>query len=85
MGSLHDCSRLIVDLRGNLGGFVGSRRLMSYVTADRVLVGYSLTRKGEDRKWRSDQLASIERLRTTRLDTLKMAVRFLAVGLVKLE
>ena len=44
------CTRLIVDLRGNLGGFVGSLRLMSHLTPDRIPVGYSLTRKGEDRK-----------------------------------
>ena len=79
MASFEDCSRLIVDLRGNLGGFVGSLRLMSYLTADRLPVGYSLTRKGEDRKWRPDQLACIDRLPATRLDTLKMAVRFLVL------
>jgi C-terminal processing protease CtpA/Prc len=77
--TVQDCSRLILDLRGNLGGFVGSLRLMSYLTPDRVPVGYSLTRKGEDRKWRPDQLACIDRLPATRLDTLKMAVRFLVL------
>ena len=32
LAQLPDCNRLIVDLRGNLGGFVGSLRLMSYLT-----------------------------------------------------
>jgi len=77
--TVQDCSRLIVDLRGNLGGFVGSLRLMSYLAPNRVPVGYSLTRKGEDREWRPDQLACIDRLPATRLDTLKMAVRFLVL------
>jgi C-terminal processing protease CtpA/Prc len=77
--TVQDCSRLILDLRGNLGGFVGSLRLMSYLTPNRVPVGYSLTRRGEDRKWRPDQLACIDRLPATRLDTLKMAVRFLVL------
>lgn len=77
--TVQDCSRLILDLRGNLGGFVGSLRLMSYLTPNRVPVGYSLTRKGEDRKWRPEQLACIDRLPATRLDTLKMAVRFLVL------
>ena len=77
--TLEDCSRLIVDLRGNLGGFVGSLRLMSHLTPGRVPVGYSLTRNGEDRKWRPDQLACIDRLPSSRLDTLKMAVRFLVL------
>jgi carboxyl-terminal processing protease len=79
LDTLQDCSHLIVDLRGNLGGFVGSLRLMSYLTPDRVPVGYSLTRKGEDRKWRPNQLACIDRLPATRLDTLRMAVRFLVL------
>lgn len=77
LATVQDCARLIFDLRGNLGGFVGSLRLMSYLTPNRVPVGHSLTRKGEDRKWRPDQLACIDRLPATRLDTLKMAVRFL--------
>ena len=41
--------------------------------------GGPLTRKGEDQKWQPDQLACIDRLPATRLDTLKMAVRFLVL------
>jgi C-terminal processing protease CtpA/Prc len=77
--ALEDCSRVIIDLRGNLGGFVGSLRLMSYLTPDRVPVGYSLTRRGQDGKWQPDQLPGIDRLPAGRLDTLKMAVRFLVL------
>jgi carboxyl-terminal processing protease len=79
LGGIRECRRLIVDLRGNLGGFVGSLRLMSYLTPDQVPVGYSLTRKGEDRKWRRDQLACIAKLPETKFDTLRMAVRFLVL------
>ena len=79
LADISGCTRLIVDLRGNLGGFVGSLRLMSYLTPDRVPVGYSLTRKGEDRKWRPDQLACIDKLPATKLDTLKMALRFMVL------
>ena len=79
LGGIRECTRLIVDLRGNLGGFVGSLRLMSYLTPDQVPVGYSLTRKGEDRKWRRDQLACIDKLPATKFDTLRMAVRFLVL------
>ena len=39
LGGIRECTRLIVDLRGNLGGFVGSLRLMSYLTPDQVPVG----------------------------------------------
>lgn len=76
LGELADCDRLIIDLRGNLGGFVGSLRLMSYLTPDRLPVGYSLTRKGEDRKWRPEQLVCLDRLPATTLEMVKMAVRF---------
>jgi len=76
LGEIPNCTRLIVDLRGNLGGFVGSLRLMSYLTPDRVPVGYSLTRLGEDRKWRPDRLVCIDRLPATTFEMLKMALRF---------
>ena len=79
LATLPGCTRLIVDLRGNLGGFVGSLRLMSHLTPDRISVGYSLTRVGEDRKWRPDQLPSIDKLPTTKWDMLQMAVRFMVL------
>jgi C-terminal processing protease CtpA/Prc len=67
------CTRLIVDLRGNLGGFVGSLRLLSHLTPERLSIGYSLTKKRKDRGWTSDQLPGIDHLPTSKLDTLKMA------------
>jgi carboxyl-terminal processing protease len=73
---LAPCSALIVDLRGNLGGFVGSLRLMSYLTPNRLPIGYSLTKRGEDRGWRPDELVCIDRLPSTTMDIIKMAVRF---------
>jgi C-terminal processing protease CtpA/Prc len=76
---LGDLTRLILDLRGNLGGFVGALRLMSYLTPDRLPIGYSLTRKGEARRWRPEQLACIDRLPATRFDTIAMALRFLVI------
>ena len=76
LADVPNCSRLIVDLRGNLGGFVGSLRLISYLTAERVPIGYSMTRRGEDRGWRPEQLPCIDRLPATKFDMLKMALRF---------
>jgi C-terminal processing protease CtpA/Prc len=67
---------LIIDVRGNLGGFVGSPRLMSYLTPERVPVGYSLTRKGEDQKRCPEQRACIDKLPSTTFDMIKMAIRF---------
>ncbi len=76
LATVPDCSRLIIDLRGNLGGFVGSLRLMSYLTPDRLPVGYSLTRQGEAQGRRPDQLPCIDRLPKTTVDMIKMAIRF---------
>ena len=39
------CRRLVIDLRGNSGGGIGSLRLMSYLTPGRVKVGYSVSRQ----------------------------------------
>ncbi len=39
-------------------------------------VGYSLTRIGEEGKWRPEQLPCIDRLPATTLDMIKMAIRF---------
>ena len=39
------CQRLVIDLRGNSGGGIGSLRLMSYLTPGRVKVGYSVSRQ----------------------------------------
>jgi carboxyl-terminal processing protease len=80
LAAIGDCRRLIVDLRSNLGGFVGSLRLMSALTPDRIPVGYSLTRKGSDRKWKRDSLPCIDRLPDGRLDVLRMALRFLVLN-----
>ena len=41
---LNGCNRLIIDLRGNAGGGLAFLRVMSYLTPDRIPVGYSVTR-----------------------------------------
>ncbi len=80
LASIGACRRLVVDLRGNLGGFVGSLRLMSALTPDRIPVGYSLTRKGSDRGWKRESLPCIDQLPDGRLDVLRMALRFLVLN-----
>jgi carboxyl-terminal processing protease len=37
------CDRMIVDLRGNIGGSLGFARLASYMCAGRIAIGHSLT------------------------------------------
>ena len=39
------CDRLIIDLRGNIGGSLGFARLCSYLCPGRVEIGYSVTPK----------------------------------------
>lgn len=80
LAGIGGCRRLVVDLRGNLGGFVGSLRLMSALTPDRIPVGYSLTRKGSDRGWKRESLPCIDHLPDGRLDVLRMALRFLVLN-----
>ena len=64
--SIGACRRLIVDLRGNLGGFMRSLRLMSVITPDRFPVGYSLTRQRLPVVKQSSQRARSERRRNGR-------------------
>ena len=44
-GQFASTSRLIIDLRGNPGGGIGGLTLMSYLTPDRLPIGYSRNRK----------------------------------------
>lgn len=39
------CERLIIDLRGNIGGGLGFARLASYMCPGRIPIGHSLTRR----------------------------------------
>jgi len=47
---LAECRRLIVDLRGNESGGLAFLRLAGYLTPDRRTIGYSVTRKGAERR-----------------------------------
>jgi len=67
------CDRLIIDLRGNIGGSLGFARLASYLCAGRVPIGHSLTptrlRKGYSR----DDLPRIPMPQTTHQFMLALA------------
>ncbi len=39
----HRCDRMIIDLRGNIGGSLGFARLASYMCPGRIAIGHSLT------------------------------------------
>ncbi len=70
------CRRLILDLRGNVGGGLGSLRLMSYLTPARVPVGYSLTRAKLRKGFSKESLPTVSKIPGTRFHEILMAVRF---------
>lgn len=53
------CDRLIIDLRGCLGGSLGFARLVSYLSPARIPIGYDVTRK---RLRRGYQVAELPRV-----------------------
>jgi Peptidase family S41 len=67
--------RLIVDIRGNVGG-LGSLRLMSYLCPNKLEIGYSLTCRRLRNGYRKEDLIRIERIPASKSELLVMAVRF---------
>jgi carboxyl-terminal processing protease len=54
---------LIIDMRGNLGSAgAGNLRLMSYLTAEKLPVGYSLTRFRAQQGYRREELAQFTQI-----------------------
>ena len=68
--------RLVLDLRGNIGGGLGSLRLMSYLFAGKMEIGYSLTRRRLRNGYRKESLTRIGKIPATKAELLMMAVRF---------
>jgi C-terminal processing protease CtpA/Prc len=59
------CDRLIIDLRGNIGGSLGFARLASYLCPDRIPIGYSLTPTGLRKRYTRDNLPRVPMPRST--------------------
>jgi carboxyl-terminal processing protease len=74
--SLHGCTRLIVDLRGNTGGGIGGLRLMSYLSPGKLEVGYSLTRKRRERGYRPGELTRFGRIPSHKATLIWLAARY---------
>src|SRR5207249_124952 len=68
--------RLIVDIRGNIGGGLGSLRLMSYLCPEKLEIGYSLTRQRLRKGYRKENLTRIGKIPATKAQLLMMALRF---------
>jgi carboxyl-terminal processing protease len=77
VGSLiaQGCDRLIIDLRGCLGGSLGFARLVSYLCPDRIPIGYDVTRKRLERGYKVAQLPRV-RMPSTKLGLLSCLTRF---------
>lgn len=72
----HGVQRLIVDIRGNIGGGLGSLRLMSYLCSGKLEIGYSLTRSCLRKGYRKENLTRIDKIPATKAELLMMALRF---------
>jgi C-terminal processing protease CtpA/Prc len=70
------CDHLVVDLRGNIGGGLGSLRLMSYLCPGKLPIGYSLTRRRLRSGYDPKKLPRIGKIPSTKLSQIGMALRF---------
>jgi C-terminal processing protease CtpA/Prc len=73
---LHGCDRLILDLRGNAGGGLAFLRVMSYLTPDRLPVGYSVTRARANTSYSKETLAVFDRIPSRKAALIWLALKF---------
>ncbi len=69
------CDRLIIDLRGCIGGSLGFARLVSYMCPGRIPIGYDITRKRQQRGYDVAQLPRV-RMPDTRAGVLFRLAQF---------
>ncbi len=80
---LENCDRLILDLRGHLGGGLGVLRLMSYLTPEKLPIGFTVTRKTSEKSYDKNTLHRLDRLPTDLPNPLaiaSMAIKHLPHG-----
>ena len=73
---LGPCKGLVMDLRGNIGGGLGSLRAMSSLCADSRPIGFNVSRKVAEQGYRKDRLIRIDHIPTTKLGLIGMFLRF---------
>src|SRR6266498_528446 len=69
------CDRLIIDLRGCLGGSLGFARLASYLCPERIPIGYDVTRKRLQRGYNVAQFPRVP-MPSSKLGLLFCLARF---------
>lgn len=67
---------LVIDLRGNVGGGLGSLRVMSSLCSDKRPIGYNVSRKLAEYSFKKENLPRIDRIPTSKLALLAMFLRF---------
>jgi C-terminal processing protease CtpA/Prc len=70
------CERLIIDLRGNAGGGLAFLRVMSYLTPERLPVGYSVTRARAETNYSKESLAIFNRIPSQKAALIWLALKF---------
>lgn len=73
---LNGCNRLIIDLRGNAGGGLAFLRVMSYLTPERIPVGYSVTRARAETNYSKETLATFDRIPSQKAALILLALKF---------
>lgn len=76
ISELHDCDRLIIDLRGNPGGGAGGLRLMSYMTPGKIPVGYSITQKRAAKGFKKEKLPRFGKIPSRKIALYPLLLRF---------
>ena len=76
-GKFSGATRLIVDLRGNPGGGVGGLALMSYLTPERLPIGYSKNRKMAQEGTQPSALPVFDKVPRSRLAVPGLALKFM--------
>jgi C-terminal processing protease CtpA/Prc len=71
---LANCDRMILDLRGHLGGGLGVLRLMSHLTPDKLPIGYTVTRRRAEAGYNKEKLRRLDRLPTDVPNVLGVAM-----------
>ncbi len=76
---------LVIDLRGNPGGGIGGLRLMSYLTPNRVPIGYSVDRKLAEAGYDKERLPRFNRIPKSKWEIPLLALRYARKKSVVLE
>ena len=71
-------NRLIIDIRGNPGGGIGGLTLMSYLTPDRLPIGYSKNRKMAQQGTHPSSLPVFDKVPRSKLAIPGLALKFMS-------